>query len=246
MAEEPNAFDDGGGTTPRTTPAVVVPAPCDPIGAQQEEPNEDDDLDDDIQADQFINTSFGDGDFMPPVEEAYQNYEDARDQADPAEKPTCAVRLFPSSQEMSPAACAFTEPQADAAKRSILSPTTLRKVATEQIKAGDCLKPEKKKGRKRKKAASSSQPSMPLRAQDGPPRPKDLMYDIHVAGRPMLPKNMLETATSDKSSVHYSILTLENILLQEKHPSYPVFMAKVPLNMGFITSVPADMIILRF
>src|SRR3954466_1910502 len=43
-----------GGTTPTTTtPAVVVPAPHDPIGAQED----DDDLDDDIVADQFINTS---------------------------------------------------------------------------------------------------------------------------------------------------------------------------------------------
>ena len=57
-----------GGTTPRTTPVVVVPVPRDPIGAQQEESNEDDDLDDDIQVNQFINTSFGDGDFMPPIE----------------------------------------------------------------------------------------------------------------------------------------------------------------------------------
>src|SRR3954468_22247846 len=47
-------------------------------------------------------------------------------------------------------------------------------------------------------------------------------------------------------SVHNSILTLETMLLREKNPSYPVFMAKVPLNMGFINNVPADMIILRF
>ena len=48
MAEEPNAFDDGGGgTTPRKTPVVVVPVPHDPIGAQEDN----DDLDDDIMAD---------------------------------------------------------------------------------------------------------------------------------------------------------------------------------------------------
>ena len=76
-----------GGTTPRTTPVVVVPAPRDPIGTQQEEPNEDDDLDDDIHADQIINTSFGDGDFMPRVEEAYQHDEDARDLGDPGRNP---------------------------------------------------------------------------------------------------------------------------------------------------------------
>src|ERR1041384_5483405 len=77
--------------------------------------------------------------------------------------------------------------QADAAKRSILSPSTLHKAATEQIKVGACSKSENKKGRKRKKGSSSSQPPMPIRAQDGPPSPKDLSYAIHVAGRPMLP-----------------------------------------------------------
>src|SRR3954470_23313513 len=105
---------------------------------------------------------------------------------------------------------------------------------------------KKKKGRKRKKSTSSSQPMMPIRAQDGPPRPKDISYEIHVAARPILPKDMLDIATSDMQSVHNSILTLETMLLREKNPSYPVFMAKVPLNMGFINSVPADMIIMRF
>src|SRR4051812_6243546 len=87
---------------------------------------------------------------------------------------------------------------------------------------------------------------MSIRAQDGPPSPKDLSHTIHVAGRPMLPPNMLDIATSDMQSVHNSILTLEKMLLREKNPSYPVFMAKVPLNMGFINNVPAYMIILRF
>src|SRR3954468_20753408 len=196
MAEEPNALDDrGGGTTPRTTtPTVVVPAPHDPIGAQQED---DDDLDDDIVADQFINTLFGDADlFVPRVEKAcYEHDEAGRDPDPAATKPAFSTRLFTPSQELSPAACAFTEPQADAARRSILSPSTLHKAATEQIKVGACSKSEKKKGQKRKKSTSSSQPLMPIRDQDGPPSPKDLSYAIHVAGRPMLPPNMLDIAT---------------------------------------------------
>src|SRR3954468_6282289 len=147
---------------------------------------------------------------------------------------------------MSPAACAFTEPQADAARRSILSPSKLHKAATKQIKVRACSKSEKKKGRKIKKSTSSSQPLMPIRAQDGPPSPKDLSYAIHVAGRPMLPPNMLDIATSDMQSVHNSILTLEMILLREKNPSCTVFMAKVPLNMGFVNNVPADMITMWF
>src|SRR4051812_42968894 len=124
------------GTTPKTTPLVIVSAPHDPIGAQQE----DDDLDDDINADQFINTFYDVDDlFMPPAEGSYQHDEEARSPVDPAAKPTCSTRLFTASKEMSPAACAFTEPQANATRRSILSPSTLRKAATEQINAGDCL-----------------------------------------------------------------------------------------------------------
>src|ERR1043165_10047410 len=57
---------------------------------------------------------------------------------------------------------------------------------------------------------------------------------------------MLDIATSDMQSVQNNILTLETMLLREKNPSYRVFMVKVPLNMGFINNVPADMIIVRF
>src|SRR3954464_2851865 len=129
---------------------------------------------------------------------------------------------------MFPASCAFTEPQADATRRSILSPSTLHKAATDLIKAGDFSKSERKKGRKRKKSiTSSSQPSMPIRAQDGPPRPKDLPLSIHVASRAMLPKDMLDLATSDMQSVHQSILALEKILIREGTPSGPVFSRKL-------------------
>src|ERR1044071_3446433 len=108
--------------------------------------------------------------------------EAGRDPDPAATKPACSTRLFAASQEMSPAACAFTETQADATRRSILSPSTHHKAATEQIKAGDCSKSEKKKGRKIKKSiTSSSQPSMLILAQDGTPRPKDLSFEIHVA-----------------------------------------------------------------
>src|SRR5205823_7763589 len=72
---------------------------------------------------------------LPPAEGAYQHDEEARGPADPATKPACSTRLFAASQEMSPAACAFTEPQADARRRYILSPSTLHKAATEQIRS---------------------------------------------------------------------------------------------------------------
>src|ERR1041385_4728832 len=101
--------------TPRTTPVVIVPAPHDPIGAQQE----DDDLDDeDINADQFINTSFeGDDLFMPPVEGAYQHDEEACGPADPAAKPACSTRpsllLRRCFQQLAPSPSLKKMPQGD-------------------------------------------------------------------------------------------------------------------------------------
>src|ERR1041384_4604163 len=150
-----------------------------------------DDFDDDIIADRFINTSFGDVDLFMPDRE---HDEAGRDPDPAATKPACSTRPFTASQEMSPAACAFIEPQADAGRRSILSPSTLHKAATKQIKVRACSKSEKKEGWKIKNNTSSSQPLMSIRAQDGPPSPNDLSYAIHVAGRPMLPPNMLDIA----------------------------------------------------
>src|SRR3954466_15437349 len=78
------------------------------------------------------------------VEEACYEHDEAGRDPDPAAmKPACSTRLFTASQEMSPAACAFTEPQEDAAKRSILSPSTLHKAATEKIKVDVYSKSEK-------------------------------------------------------------------------------------------------------
>ena len=70
----------------------------------------------------------------------------------------------------------------------------------------------KKKGQKRqtKKGAGASQPApSTIRAQDGPPSPKDISRRVHVAGRAMLPTNMLNVATGAMWSLHDSVLSLE-------------------------------------
>ena len=148
-----------------------------------------------------------------------------------------------SSQE-TPPATAFTEPQI-AEVPNIISPNTLKKAVCEQNSVP--LQQIKKKGRKRptKKAAGASQPTpSTIRAQDGPPSPKDISRRVHVAGRAMLPTNMLNAATGAMRSLHDSVLSLEKRRLRENDVAYPVFVAKVPEGKGFVDSTIGGMIVL--
>ena len=107
----------------------------------------------------------------------------------------------------------------------------------------------KKKGRKRKnnKGAGASQlaPSM-IHAQDGPPSPKDISRRVHVAGRPMLPRNMIDVAAGSMRSLHDSVLALEKRRLSENDVAYPVFEAKVPEGKGFVDNAIRGTIFLKF
>ena len=57
-----------------------------------------------------------------------------------------------------------------------------------------------------------------------------------MAGRPMLPTNLLNVATGAMRSLHDSVLSLEKRRLRENDVAYPVFVAKVPEGKGFVDS----------
>ena len=106
-----------------------------------------------------------------------------------------------------------------------------------------------KKGRKRKtnKGAGASQPAPSMiRAQDGPPSPKDISRRVHVAGRVMLPTNMLNAATGAMRSLHDSFFPLEKRRFSQNDVAYPIFMANVPEGKGFVDSAIGGTIVLRF
>ena len=131
--------------------------------------------------------------------------------------------------------------------RNIISPNTLKKAVCEQNSVP--LQQIKKKGQKRptKKAAGAIQPaSSMIRAHDGPPSPKDISRRVHVAGRPLLPTNLLNAATGAMSSLHDSVLSLEKRRLRENDVAYPVFVAKVPEGKGFVDGDIGGTIVLRF
>ena len=67
-----------------------------------------------------------------------------------------------------------------------------------------------------------------------------------MAGRPMLPRNILDAATGAMRSLHDSVLSLEKRRLQEKDVAYPVFAAKVPEGKGFVDNSIGGTIVLRF
>ena len=67
-----------------------------------------------------------------------------------------------------------------------------------------------------------------------------------MAGRAMLPPNMLNAATGAMRSLHDYVLSLEKRHLREKDVAYPVFVAKVPEGKGFVDSAIGGMIVLRF
>ena len=138
---------------------------------------------------------------MGPLSQEPNPAKDDRDLPGTAEKPNCKRRrLAFSSQEMPPAA-AFTEPQI-AEMRNIMSPNRLKKVVSEQ----NLIPLQQKKGRKRKNNEGVSQPApSTIRAQDGPPSPKDISRRVHVVGRSMLPTNLQNAATGAMRSLLDSV-----------------------------------------
>ena len=184
-----------------------------------------------------------DGEFMGPPSQEPNPTKDDRDLAGTTEKPSCNRHRLPFSSQETPPAAGFTEPQIGEV-RNIISPNTLKKAVCEQ---NSVPLQEKKKAWKRKTNKGASQPTLStIRAQDGPPSPKDIMRRVHVAGRPMLPTNMLNAATGAMRSLHDSVLSLEKRRLTQKDVAYPVFAAKVPEGKGFVDNSIGGTIVLRF
>ena len=249
-----------GDTTPKTTPPVVpapsrphgktavtvpdIPMPLDPNMHMAQDQNDDDDDDDTFgNVDQYFAEHGYDGDFMGPPSQEPNPTKDVCDLARTAEKPSCNRRRLAFSSQETPPAADFTEPQIGEV-RNIISPNTLKKAVCEQ---NSVPLQEKKKARKRKTKKGASQPApSTIRAQDGPPSPQDISRRVHVAGRAMLPPNMLNAATGAMRSLHDSVLSLEKRRLREKDVAYPVFVAKVPEGKGFVDGDIGGTIVLRF
>jgi hypothetical protein len=107
---------------------------------------------------------------------------------------------------------------------------------------------EKKKGQKHsrsKKASSQRSPRKILRAEDGV-REEPCDFPMHIAGQPMLTKEMLANAGGAIMNLHDSIQYLKERLLQEKNLGYPVYTIKVSKGHGFVDTSPAEIFFMRY
>ena len=240
-----------GDTTPQTTPPVVLAPshgktaatlPDMPDIPMAQDPDDDDNDDGTFtNVDKYFAEHGYADEFCGPLSQ--EPNQDDRDLAGTAEKPNCNRRRLAFSSQETPPAADFTEPQI-AEVPNIISPNTLKKAVCEQ---NSVPLQEKKKARKRKTKKGASQPApSTIRAQDGPPSPQDISRRVHVAGRAMLPTNMLNAATGAMRSLHDSVLSLEKRRLREKDVAYPVFAAKVPEDKGFVDNFFGGTIVLRF
>ncbi|KAK1648037.1 hypothetical protein QYE76_065842 [Lolium multiflorum] len=239
------------GTTPQTTPPAL-PAPSHGKTTPTVPPSADEDMqmaqDEDMQMAQDPN----DG---PYEDSTFANLDCNFDfgvdydlssqpsQAAAEGKTYCNKRRLFSSQETPPAAD-FTETQPKAEVRSVISPNTLKKACAEENAVPVNTKP---KGRKRKKKddKSASQPA-PIRAQDGPPVPKNIEARVHVSGERMLIKRLYDAAPGPMRSLVDGIQFMEERRIREKDHGYPVYIAKVPSGHGFVDSDFAAKIFLRY
>jgi hypothetical protein len=69
---------------------------------------------------------------------------------------------------------------------------------------------------------------------------------MHYLGEPMLPSDILKDMGGSIKDVHDNIMYLEDQLLREKNPGYPVHVVKVPTNVGFVDGYPGDLFFIRF
>jgi hypothetical protein len=208
-------------------------------------PNLGDDQGDEI--DGFLATGANEGIYMPPLG-------DPSSYGQQVGRPmSCTQCLrFGGSQEMPPEAAA-TQPN----PANVFSPTTLHKAVDKQLKSTapveEKLKStapvdEKKKGRKHsrsKKASSQPSPRKILWAEDGVrEEPRD--FPMHIAGQPMLTKEMLANAGGAIVNLHDIIQFLEEHLLKENNPGYPVYTIKVSEGHGFVDRSPAEIFFVRY
>jgi hypothetical protein len=69
---------------------------------------------------------------------------------------------------------------------------------------------------------------------------------MHIAGQPMLIKEMLANAGGAIVNLHDIIQYLEERLLKEKNLGYPVYTMKVPEGHGFVDRSPAEIFFVRY
>ncbi|KAM0916311.1 hypothetical protein ACQ4PT_010372 [Festuca glaucescens] len=228
--------------------AIASPPPSPPPPPQDVDmaANDDNiDMDDDAPVDvnAYLNTGADKDElYMPRVDEEPFH---ARDDQAGLARSTKQRLVFRGFSEETPPAADTQEPSV----AFVFSPNTLQKTVDEQLAAAEDTA-AKKKHRKRpnkNEDKAASQPAPRIHHQDDiVPARKDGLTRMHEAGKPILSPELIRLVSGPMLSLHEGILHLEELLLKEKDPNYPVFMVKVPRHVGFVTDAPADVFFIAY
>jgi hypothetical protein len=69
---------------------------------------------------------------------------------------------------------------------------------------------------------------------------------FHEAGKPIMIEEQVAHASGVMVNPMHGILFLEEGLLKETNPSYPVFTVKVPADVGFVDDHPTDIFFISY
>jgi hypothetical protein len=122
----------------------------------------------------------------------------------------------------------------------------------EQLATGGPIQKKHHRKRNKKDKPSASQqlagPKRP-RVQDNPmsqPTKGTLQGIILEAGKPIMTDEQVANASGSMVNLMHDILFLEEGLLKETNPSYPVFTVKVPADVGFVDDHPTDIFFISY
>jgi hypothetical protein len=192
---------------------------------------------------------------MPNMEEPYRVCEDQN-----ALTKACTRLDFHGALEETPPDAGAADPKVNTG--NIFSPNTLHKVVSggdqlatdcgEQLETGGPIQKKHHRKRNKKDKPSASQQPIGLkrpRVHDDPmsqPAKGTLQGIIHEAGKPIMTEEQVAHASGAMVSLMHGILFLEEGLLKETNPSYPVFTMKVLADVGFIDDHLADIFFISY
>jgi hypothetical protein len=210
---------------------------------------------DDENPDNWLNTSATDSLFMPNMEEPYRVREDQNAHT------KAFMRLdFHGALEETPLDAGAADPKVNTG--NIFSPNTLHKVVSggdqlatdrgEQLATGGPIQKKHHRKRNKKDKPSASQQLTGLkrpRVQDDPmsqPAKGTLQGIINEAGKPIMTEEQVANLSGAMVNLMHGILFLEEGLLKETNPSYPIFTVKVPVDVGFVDDHPANIFFISY
>ncbi len=221
-----------------------------------------DDEDEDVDVNAYLNTGACQDQFMPPMDdEAFRTQDDQL-----GRRPSSVTqRLTFTGLSLQDTPPEVGNPASQVKTATIFSPNTLhRTIGGESTPAPEAPPApqappsappatEASQGKKHRKRTKNKVPSTShavskrIRVDDTVPKAPSGFPRLHQAGKPILPKDLEHLASGQMLTLQKNIQFLESRLLQDKDPNYPVFTVKVPeADPNFVQGEPANIFFVAF